>query len=88
MTTLQNTFVQAQLAEAAYANFVSGTGVLLTNDNDVKEALTASGFSASQASEFVLHWRVVDHIPDTINNGFSATVFESLDNLGEFSLAI
>ena len=92
MTTIQNLFDQAQLAEAAYANFFSDSGVLLTNDNDIKAALqdtnNGGGFSATQAAEFVLHWRVVSHIPDTHNNGFSATVFESLDHPGEFSLAI
>jgi pimeloyl-ACP methyl ester carboxylesterase len=89
MSTITNLFQQALLAEAAYANFVNGSGVLLTNPDDIITALTTGDgkFSPTQATEFVTHWRVVDHIPDTLT-GFSATIFESLDNPGHYSLAI
>lgn len=75
-------FEQAQLAEATYANFN-------LFQNNPKGALEDQGFSSAQATEFLLHWRVVPntHLPNTAS-GFSATVFESLDHPGEFSLAI
>ena len=83
MSSVQNLFQQSQLAEAAYAKFD-------LFPNDPIAALKATGFSASQATEFASQWRVVDHIPNT-NTGFSATAFERLSNgagTGEFNLAI
>lgn len=47
MNTIQNLFQQAQLAEAAYANFFSDSGVLLISDGDVRAALRAKEFSAA-----------------------------------------
>ena len=85
MSNIQGLFEQAQLAEAAYANF-SIAGV--STKDALQDTENGGSFSATQAAEFVLHWRVVDQLPDTSNNGFSATVFESLDHPGEFSLAI
>ena len=58
MNTIQELFQQAQLTEAAYANFYSNSGVLLTSDVDVKAALIANKFSDAQASAFVTQWRV------------------------------
>jgi len=56
MNTIQALFQQAQLAEAACANF--------SNSNvTVEAALVSSGFSFSQVADFVTHWKVVDHIP-------------------------
>ena len=74
MNTIQDLFQQAQLAEAAYANFFDNSGNLLTNTNDVKAALVAEGFSkdpndptqSAQATDFVTHWKVVDHIPSAV----------------------
>lgn len=77
-------FDQALLAEAAYADF-SIPGV--STEDALKDRANGGGFSVAQAAEFVLHWKVVHHIPNT-GSGFSATVFESLDHPGEFSLAI
>ena len=79
MSTIQTLFQQAQLAEAAYAKFDQ---VALAND-----ALIAEGFSAAQATDFLTHWRVVDHLKNQ-DSGFSATVFESLDQPGQYALAI
>jgi hypothetical protein len=94
MSSIQNLFQQAQLSEAAYANFVDSAGNLLTNPDDIKAALQDAGnnmrFSSTQATAFVSQWRVVNHIPDTAS-GFSATLFERLNNgvgTGEFNLAI
>ncbi|MCU7873335.1 MAG: hypothetical protein KZQ91_11370 [Candidatus Thiodiazotropha sp. (ex Lucinoma borealis)] len=53
---------------------------LVNIDGEVNED---KGFSQTQAEDFVSHWRVARHIPNT-PTGFSATVFESLDNPGEF----
>jgi hypothetical protein len=92
MSTTQNLFEQAQLAEAAYANFIGANGSLITNNDAVILALRAQDFSESQATEFVKHWKVVSHIPNQVPSGFSATVFEKLNEngsgTGEYSLAI
>lgn len=92
MSTIQNLFEQAQLAEAAYANlWNSGTNSAITHPELVKSALqdtsNSMSFSAAQATEFLTHWRVADHLPDT-GSGFSATLFESLDNPNVYSYAI
>jgi len=85
---INSIFEQAELAEAAYANFWDeDANEVITNVDDVKNALEASGLSKTQAFELVKHWRVVDHQPDT-GSSFSATLFESLDNPGEFVFAI
>ena len=74
MSSIQSLFYQAQLAEAAYADF-------LKFGPDVKAALQDKSnnmsFSDSQASDFVSHWRVVDQLPDTTPDGFSATLFQN-----------
>lgn len=87
MILISSLFGQAQLAEAAYADLVSGTTLLneLQNtDNDMR-------FSPTQATAFVSQWRVASHIPDTAS-GFSATLFEQVDaagiGTGNFNLAI
>ena len=77
------------LSEASYADFKD----IDTKDSaQVKTALInidgpGKGFSQAQAKDFVTHWKVVSHQPDTAS-GFSATLFESLDNPGTYSLAI
>ncbi len=87
MNTIQNLFEQGQLAEAAYAKF-------LLFPNNPKGALEDEGFSATQATEFLKHWTVVSHQPDTAN-GFSATLFQRNDDdplsgarAGDYVLAI
>ncbi|RLA22719.1 MAG: hypothetical protein DRQ61_05750, partial [Gammaproteobacteria bacterium] len=90
-------FQSAMLSEASYADF---DGIDLTKDDDVKTALTKQPtilgipdpfadpvFTESQAQDFVDHWKVISHQPNTVS-GFSATLFESKDNSGQFSLAI
>src|SRR5437868_7225609 len=76
-------FQQAQLAEASYARF--------QNFTDPKDALLAAGMSNAQATALLSQWRVVNHTPNTAT-GFSATLFERLDEdgngTGEFNLAI
>ena len=87
MSTIQDSFQQAQLAEASYADFS-------TPDLTVKQALQNEGMSVTQATEFVTHWRVVDQSPPLgfFENGFSATLFERLDAnqqpTGQYSLSI
>ena len=80
MTSNQDLFQQAQLAEAAYANLVRANGLLLTSDEDVKAALrdasNSMSFSEAQATAFVAEWEVIDHVPDT-SGGFSATIFRN-----------
>ena len=89
MSTLQDLYQQAQLAEAAYADLTGAIGnqaaLLSALDVANKEQFNGS-FSASQASAFVQKWRVVDQYTDsfllgvTDGSGFSATLFESLDH--------
>ena len=75
------------LSEASYADLQNKF-----DPQDVKTALmnidgTGKGFSKAQAEDFVTHWKVASHQPDTAS-GFSATLFESLDNPGTYTLAI
>jgi len=87
MNTITNLHQQAQLSEAAYANlWNSALQQTITSSEDVKTALQAEGMSATQASEFVSQWSVVDHLPNT-GNGFSATVFKNIAT-GKYEFAI
>jgi hypothetical protein len=88
MSTIQELFQQAQLAEAAYADFSDPLKTKL-------QALEDNGFSATQATDFLTHWRYVAPqytAPSIIlglgGSGFSATLFESVDNPGQYSLAM
>lgn len=84
MSTIQNLFQQAQLAEAAYADF-SVLGV------STKDALIAEKFSPAQATAFVAEWQVIDQIPDTAS-GFSATIFKNIKvgsaDFGKYTVAM
>src|SRR3989338_6143668 len=97
MSTIQNLFQQAQLAEAAYADLSSAIG----NQGELQKALDVAfngqyggSFSAAQAADFVTHWRVVDQYTAsglfglTDGTGFSATVFKSIGNPGQYSIAM
>ena len=101
MNTIQNLFQQAQLAEAAYANFFDTFGNLITSDDGVKATLIATGFSkdpnnltqSTQATAFVADWGVVDQYtaPDGgafgTGTGFSATLFQN-KTTGQYTFAI
>ena len=50
MNTVENIFQQAQLAEAAYADFSNSTV-------SEYQALINGNFSEAQAAYFVSHWR-------------------------------
>ena len=77
MSGIQDLFQQAQLAEAAYAN-LSGMKISSLPETLALALTTGDGtFSAAQATTFLVHWRVVDHLQNQ-SSGFSATVFESL----------
>jgi len=91
MSTIQDTFIQAQLAEAAYANFIDPqTGSVYSDVTKLTAALqnpsTNSTFSDAQVADFLATWKVVDQQPDTAN-GFSATVFRNKIT-GEYTFAI
>ncbi|MCU7869288.1 MAG: hypothetical protein KZQ98_12250 [Candidatus Thiodiazotropha sp. (ex Lucinoma borealis)] len=79
-TAHQNSF----LSEASYADFDTIGAITQT---DVENALIARGFSNTQAADFITHWRVAHHLPNT-DTGFSATIFESVDNPGEIVFAM
>ena len=79
MSIAINLFQQAQLAEAAYADFSVST-------ISTKQALINAKFSDAQATAFIATWQVIDHIPDTAA-GFSATIFRNIQT-GDYSLAI
>lgn len=79
----------ADLSEAAYLDF----GVMLANTildgARLKDKLVANpdAWPIARADEFIKHWRVVAHQPNTgglLGPGFSGTVFERIDlQLGE-----
>ncbi|CAG0990149.1 partial Leukotoxin, partial [Methylophilaceae bacterium] len=92
MTNTISLFEFAQLAEASYA-LLEGT---INNENLLKERLIALDgdkykFSSAQATEFIKNWRVASHQANT-SSGFSATIFERLNEngtgTGQYSLAI
>ncbi|TXT27367.1 MAG: Hemolysin-type calcium-binding domain-containing protein, partial [Gallionellaceae bacterium] len=100
MSTIRDLFQQAQLAEAAYANFLNNTGVLLTNTSDIQNALIASGFSgtqgnppqSAQGAAFLTQWEVVDQYTANgfivgDNSGFSATLFRN-KTTGQYTFAV
>jgi hypothetical protein len=74
MSTIQDLFQQAQLAEATYADF--------SNPNiSQATALENEGFSPRQSADFLAHWRMVNQSPAEgfFGSGFSATLFEQMD---------
>ncbi|MBT3029756.1 MAG: hypothetical protein KME36_01440 [Candidatus Thiodiazotropha sp. (ex Lucina pensylvanica)] len=86
----------ANLSEASYADFRAAEQPDGSyRSSDVQTALINiggennedKGFSLTQAADFVTHWRVAHHLPNT-STGFSATIFESLDNPGEYVFAM
>ena len=72
----------AVLSEASYGNFSNVYSAGFYDQQAVIDAITdksdKNNFSATQAAEFVTHWRVVDHQPET-TSGFSATLFQRID---------
>ncbi len=83
MNSMQGVSIYARLSEASYADLWDKKQHIIIIDNDKVEAAlknTEDGnkFSATQAAEFVSHWRVVDHQPET-TSGFSATLFQRID---------
>ena len=59
MNITTSLFDQAQLAEAAYANFIDANGNMITNNAGVRAALESKAFSPAQASAFVTDWQVI-----------------------------
>lgn len=87
MNTIQSLFQQAQLAEAAYANFA---GINASSSAQaIQDVLTNPNkngkFSQAQATAFAAQWSVVSQQPNT-SNGFSATVFRN-NTSGEYVFA-
>jgi len=83
MNTVQNLFQQAQLAEAAYADF---------SNTNIEQALQAEGFVTAQIAAFVTQWEVVDqYTADGFivgdNSGFSATLFRN-KTTGQYTFAV
>ena len=80
MSTIQDLFQQAQLAEAAYSDFFNNPG------NPIRALTTGAGkFSDAQAAAFVVEWSVVNQLPDT-SNGFSGTLFRNTAGQYTYSL--
>jgi len=77
----------AALAEASYVFFDKLKDY---SDESVADALQISElegkFSATQADDFVSHWQVVSHLPNT-SSGFSATLFKNKQT-GEYVFAV
>lgn len=57
MNTIQDLFQQAQLAEAAYANFSDPNVSTIAALQDTKNG---GSFSQTQATDFVTHWKVIN----------------------------
>lgn len=93
MITITSLFQQAQLAEAAYANFFDISGNLITTNAGLVTALTDNKFSQAQATAFLTQWEVVDQytasgaLGSTDTSGFSATLFRNKTN-GQYSFAM
>ncbi|MCG8024573.1 MAG: hypothetical protein JAZ02_11390 [Candidatus Thiodiazotropha endolucinida] len=81
---IRTSYQYSILSEASYADFDTNGAIAQT---DVENALVAREFSSAQAADFITHWQVVHHLPNT-PTGYSATVFESFDNPGEYVFAI
>ncbi|MDD4964460.1 MAG: hypothetical protein PHI11_11145 [Gallionella sp.] len=94
MNTITSLFQQAQLAEAAYANFFDKVGNLIIDKAGVVTALVNNDFSQAQAAAFVADWTVVDQYTATGwygatwigGTGFSATLFKN--KTGQYNLSI
>lgn len=84
-------FDMASLAEAAYATFTDASGALTIaskvefinrlQDFDADGQKDTKSFSRTQAEEFADHYRVISQQPNT-DSGYSATLFERLDEAG------
>lgn len=87
---IQDSSTFAKLSEAAYADFSNITdeqSYISSLINIGGENIEDKGFSLTQAEDFVTHWRVAHHLPNT-STGFSTTIFESLDNPGHYVFAM
>ena len=84
MSIVTSLFDQAQLAEAAYADFLNSAGNLITSATLIQDALKAKGFSTKQATDFADHWQVVSQYTAPAfllgvgGTGFSGTVFKNI----------
>lgn len=92
MSTTQKLFDQAQLAEAAYGEFLGDHGELLSSSDAVKAALQVEGMSTTQATAFITDWQVVDQYtaPSFLGltgTGFSGTVFQNIQT-GEYQFSL
>jgi Ca2+-binding RTX toxin-like protein len=87
MNTIQTLFQQAQLAEAAYANFSLARPLQTALTNKA----TGGNFSAAQAAEFAARYQVISQysVPGIsfMDGGFSATVFKDTST-GAYTFAI
>ncbi len=76
----------SDLASIAEASYVLLDKFDFKNVDQLKDALIEANadeyngvFSLSQANEFLSHWQVADHQPNTAS-GFSATLFQRIDD--------
>ena len=79
--TYRSGFIElAPLAEASYVLF---DDAVIGNSTQLRLQLTLDKYegrySAAQAANFVSHWQVADHQPNT-TSGFSATLFRRIDD--------
>ena len=92
MATINQYFDFSLLAQSAYENL---SGVAYGDNDALKNRLAASGndsgFTAKQAELFtdgINGFSLRDHNPNGLLTGFSASLFESNANPGEFTLAL
>jgi len=79
MTSNSDLLASAHLSEAAYAALLDDTGRPLATAQELVDALKRAGWSEAQATVFSTQHRVIHQQPNTAT-GFSATMFEKLNN--------
>ncbi len=79
---IHNLCDKALLADVSYADF---KGIDLSDQDDIKTVLTDRGLTSTQSDEFIKHWDVINHQPDT-SSGFSGTLFKNKQS-GEYVFA-
>ncbi|MBI4694392.1 MAG: FG-GAP repeat protein [Gammaproteobacteria bacterium] len=82
-TEVQNLYERVTLADASYANLANYTA----ERSVIVASLQERGFAKSEAESLLAHWTVFHSQPD-MASGFSATLFQSNADVGDFVLAL
>ena len=84
MSIIAEYYRLSEFALASYSALYYGI-----SDDAYLDALKrgVDGMSQTQAETFARNWRVIDQLPNT-DSGFSATVFQSIDDNNSYVLSI